>query len=179
MTIINSTSEDINEIFRLYKQASDYQRTREGVVVWPTFERNVVATELAEKRQFKLIINNSVACIWAVTFMDADIWEERNADAAVYIHRIATNPEFRGHNFVATIVAWAKDYARANDKRFVRLDTVGNNSKLIAHYTRAGFSFLGLFDLQHTDTLPAHYKEAPVSLFEINLNTQADNKASR
>lgn len=174
MKITHAIPEDINEIFRLYKLASDYQRTRESVVVWPKFERNVVATELVEKRQFKLLINNTLACIWAVTFTDADIWEERNADAAVYIHRIATNPKLRGHNFVATIVAWAKDYAGANDKRFVRLDTVGNNSKLIAHYTRAGFSFLGLFDLQHTDTLPAHYKEAPVSLFEIDLNTKAD-----
>ncbi len=169
MIIKKARPEDINEIFRLYKMASDYQKTRGTVVVWPTFEHNLVATELAEQRQFKLVVNDTVACIWAITFTDEDIWEERNVDAAVYIHRIATNPSFRGRNFVATIVTWAKDYAKANSKRFVRLDTLGNNTKLIEHYTKAGFDFLGLFDLKNTDALPAHYKEAPVCLFEIDL----------
>lgn len=169
MVIKKVKPQDINEIFRLYKMASDYQKTLETVVVWPTFERNLVATEIAEQRQFKLVVNDTVACIWAITFTDEDIWEERNVDAAVYIHRIATNPSFRGRNFVATIVAWAKDYAKANSKRFVRLDTLGNNSKLIEHYTKAGFDYLGLFDLKNTDALPAHYREAPVCLFEIDL----------
>jgi ribosomal protein S18 acetylase RimI-like enzyme len=68
--------------------------------------------------------------------------EERDQDAAIYIHRIATNPDFRGHNFVGILVEWAKEYARSIEKDFVRLDTLGN-IKLIEHYTNAGFDFLG------------------------------------
>ncbi len=169
MIITNSTSEDITEIFRLYKVASNYQKTKKTVVVWPSFEHTLVETELAEQRQFKILINNEVACVWAVAFTDKQIWEERNVDASMYIHRIATNPKFRGKNFVGTIVEWAKDYALLKQKRFVRLDTLGDNTKLIEHYTNAGFEFLGLFNLQNTDTLPAHYKEAPVCLFQIDL----------
>lgn len=169
MKIINSTWVDITEIFRLYAVASEYQKTKKTVVVWPNFDYSLVETELAEKRQFKLLIKDEVACVWAITFTDEQIWEERNVDAAVYIHRIATNPKFRGQNFIKVIVKWAKEYAQSNGKQYVRLDTLGNNTRLIKHYTNAGFSFLGMFDLKNTDALPVHYQEAPVCLFEIDL----------
>lgn len=169
MQILTSTPSDIPEIFRLYKIASDYQRSKQTVVVWPDFKRELVETEVAENCQWKLIIDNQVACVWATTFTDEQIWEERNADAAVYIHRIATNPNFRGQNFVGIIVDWAKEYAKQNNKDFVRLDTLGNNTKLIEHYTHAGFDFLGMFNLKNTDGLPDHYHGVPACLFEIKL----------
>lgn len=171
MKIINATLSDVPEIFRLYSVASAYQKTKKNVVVWPQFDRKLVEIEVAEKRQFRLLINNTVACIWAVTFTDAAIWSERNSDAAIYIHRIAVDSRFRGQNLIATVLEWAKNYAKENNKRFIRMDTVGDNSKLIAHYTKAGFDFLGLFTLKNTSELPAHYQEAPVSLFQIDLTT--------
>jgi ribosomal protein S18 acetylase RimI-like enzyme len=169
MQIQNSTSFDIPEIFRLYNIASAYQKTKQTVVVWPEFEKLLVETEVAEKRQWKLIIQDHIACVWATTFSDEQIWEERNADAAVYIHRIATNPVFRGNQFVSSIVAWARQYARDNNKNYIRLDTLGNNIKLIEYYTNAGFQFLGMFDLKNTKGLPAHYQNVPACLFEIKL----------
>jgi len=171
MKITNSTPKDITEIFRLYKIASAYQQTKKDVVVWPDFEQELVEKEVAEQRQFKLVVEDEIACVWAVTFSDEQIWEEWNSDTAVYIHRIATNPNHRGKNLVASIVVWATTYAKANQKRYIRLDTVGNNSKLITHYTNNGFEFLGLFKLKETRNLPGHYKKAPVSLFEIDLDT--------
>jgi ribosomal protein S18 acetylase RimI-like enzyme len=168
MNITNSRLEDIDEIFRLYGIASEYQKTKKTVVVWPKFKRELVETEIREKRQFKLLIDGAVACVWAITFSDEQIWEERNADSAIYIHRIATNPDFRGKNLVGKIVAWAKAYAEEKEIRFIRLDTLGNNTKLIQHYTNSGFDFLGMFNLKNTDTLPEHYKEAPVCLFQID-----------
>lgn len=169
MKIENCTTNDIFEIFRLYKIASNYQKSKQTVVVWPEFERQLVETEIAENHQWKLIIDDQIACVWATTFSDAQIWEERNADAAVYIHRIATNPDFRGKNFVGIIVEWAKEYAKSKNKNFVRLDTLGNNVKLIEHYTNAGFNFLGMFDLKSTEGLPEHYQNVPACLFEIKL----------
>jgi ribosomal protein S18 acetylase RimI-like enzyme len=169
MQIENSIPNDQTEIFRLYKIASEYQKTKKTVVVWPDFEKQLVETEIAEKRQWKLIIDNEIACVWATTFSDEQIWEKQKEDAAIYIHRIATNPSFRGHNFVSTIVNWAKEYAINSKKKFIRLDTLGDNKKLIEHYTNAGFDFLGMFDLNDTKGLPDHYHNTPVCLFEIKL----------
>jgi ribosomal protein S18 acetylase RimI-like enzyme len=102
-------------------------------------------------------------------FSDPLIWAERNTDPAVYIHRIATNPACRGRNLVLQIVDWAKQYAITNNKKYIRLDTVGNNTGLIRHYQHCGFAFLGLFTLKTTAGLPAHYNNASVSLFELEV----------
>ena len=171
MEIHNSTPNDIDEIFRLYKMATDFQKTK-YIIHWPEFDRNLVETEIAENRQWKIIIDNRTACVWATTFDDPQIWGQLNADPAVYIHRIATNPDFRGNNLVAAIVSWAKQYALQHNKKHVRLDTVGDNPGLIAYYTKCGFDFLGLSKLTNTAGLPAHYDNATVSLFQLQLPIQ-------
>ncbi|QXP58700.1 GNAT family N-acetyltransferase [Olleya sp. HaHaR_3_96] len=170
MTIQNATINDIEDIFKLYKIASDYQKTKKTVVVWPDFERQLVATEIKENRQFKLIINNTIACVWAITFKDDQIWETSQNDNAMYIHRIATNPEFRGQHFVTKIVDWAKGYASTKAIDYIRLDTLGNNTGLIAYYKQSGFDFLGIFDLKNTNGLPEHYHNQPACLFQIQLS---------
>ena len=166
MKIQNSTKYDIEEIFRLYNMATNFQKTRFNLH-WPVFEKSLIKTEIKEHRQWKLVINNTIACIWATTFNDPQIWGEKNNDPSVYIHRIATNPDYKGRNFVLDIVDWAKEYAHKHDKKFIRMDTVGENLKLIAHYEKCGFSFLGLSQLTDTNGLPAHYTNAAVCLFEM------------
>lgn len=168
MIIQNSAPADIDEIFRLYHIATEYMKER-SPVHWPEFDRGMVETEIRENRQWKLVENGQILCVWATTFSDPQIWGERNADPAVYIHRIAVNPQHRGRKFVHDIIAWAQAYARLHGKRLIRLDTVGDNKKLIELYTGCGFHFLGLFQLTDTEGLPAHYDKAVVSLFEMEL----------
>ena len=169
MKIVNSKPEDIDEIFRLYGMAVAYQKTRFSVH-WPEFDRKLIETEIVENRQWKMIVKDSTACVWATTFSDPQIWEERNDTPAVYIHRIATNPDFRGKNLVQQIVDWAKNYALLHGKLYVRLDTVGDNEKLISHYTNCGFNFLGMVTLRDTTGLPEHYRQGDVCLFELFAN---------
>jgi RimJ/RimL family protein N-acetyltransferase len=169
LQINNSSIHDIDEIFRLYKIATEFQKTRFSVH-WPEFDRKLVETEILENRQWKIVIDSKIACIWATTFNDPQIWEERNEDPSVYIHRIATNPDFRGQNLVGQIVEWVKIYAKENQKEFVRMDTVGDNIGLVHYYEKCGFDFLGLLKLKNTEGLPAHYDNATVSLFQMTLN---------
>ena len=171
MPIENSTLNDIETIFNFY-QAAKYLQKGKSVVPWPEFDREMVKTEIIENRQWKIIIDGKIACVWPTTFSDPQIWEERNEDPAVYIHRIATNPDFRGQNLVVKIVDWAKHYAKAHNKKFIRMDTVGENTGLIKHYSKCGFDFLGLSKLKNTDELPLHYQNATVSLFQIELELE-------
>ena len=168
MHITNCVKDDIGDIFKLYVVATNYQKER-YTMHWPEFDYKMVEDEIAENRQWKLIIDNEIACVWATTFTDPLIWEERNTDPSVYIHRIATNDHYRGRNFVIDIVKWAKNYAVLNEKKFVRLDTVGLNEKLIAHYTKCGFTFVELTKLKDTNGLPEHYHNADISLFELKV----------
>lgn len=169
MNITNSTKADIPEIFRLYTLATDFQRIKFPGNLWPEFDQKLITTEVAENRQFKLLIEDKIACIWAITFSDPQIWEGSENDAAIYIHRIATNPDFRGNNFVQAIVDWSKEYAIKQKKQFIRMDTCGNNERLINHYKNCGFDFLGMKKLKDTSELPSHYHKADVCFFEIAL----------
>jgi RimJ/RimL family protein N-acetyltransferase len=169
MIIANSTINDIPEIFRLYKLATEFQKIKFPENQWPEFDEELISNEVVDKRQFKIIIENKIACIWAITYSDAQIWEARENDTSIYIHRIATNPEFRGKNLVQTIVDWSKNYARKQKKNCIRMDTCGENEKLIQHYKNCGFNFLGLKKLNNTSELPEHYHNADVCFFEIIL----------
>lgn len=169
MIITNSNPDDIPEIFRLYKLATEYQILKFPGNQWPEFEQDLIATEVVENRQFKLLIENKIACVWAITFSDPQIWEGSENDAAIFIHRIATNPDFRGNNFVQAIVNWAKEYAGKQNKKFIRMDTCGNNERLINHYKSCGFNYLGMKKLKNTSELPTHYHNAEVCFFEIEL----------
>ena len=169
MEIKNCVNSDIHYILTLYGHARDYQKIK-GAVLWPQIESALVENEILENRQWKIVENNEIACVWATTFDDPLIWKEKNNDPSVYIHRIATNPDYRGKHLVGKIVAWARTYAKANNKTFIRLDTVGENKGLIAYYQKSGFAFLGLTYLKANTQLPAHYHDAEVSLFEMAVN---------
>ena len=168
MKIFNSTIDDIDDIFKLYETARDFQKIK-GAVLWPKFNRDLIETEISENRQWKIVINGQIACVWAITFNDPEIWEEKDLDPSIYIHRIATNPDFRGKNLVGEIINWSKNYAKKNGKDFIRMDTVGENLGLIKYYTNCGFEFLGLSKLKNTQNLPAHYHNATVSLFQMTV----------
>lgn len=169
MTITNSNKEDISEIFRLYKLATEYQKVKFPENLWPVFDEDLIATEITENRQYKLVIENKIACVWAITYSDPQIWENSENDSSIYIHRIATNPDFRGNNFVKKIVDWSKGFANDQKKQFIRMDTCGNNVRLINHYKSSGFKFLGMKKLKNTSELPSHYHNADVCFFEIEL----------
>ena len=170
MLITNSTKEDISEIFRLYGLATEYQRLKFPDNLWPEFDNHLITTEVSEDRQFKIVIEGKIACVWAISYSDSQIWEGSENDAAIYIHRIATNPEFRGNNFVQKIVDWSIPFAKANKKEFVRMDTCGDNVRLINHYVSCGFEFLGVKRPKNTSELPSHYHNADVNYFEIKIN---------
>lgn len=169
MIITNSDLKDIPEIFRLYKLATDFQKIKFPGNQWPEFDQELITTEVVENRQFKILIKNKIACVWAITYSDAQIWEECENDASIYIHRIATNPEFRGNNFVKTIVDWSKNFASKQNIQFIRMDTCGENVRLINHYKNCGFNYLGMKKLKNTSELPSHYHNAEVCFFEIDL----------
>ncbi len=167
MEIINSTPQDFDRIFELYDAAIEYQK-KVFDKHWKGFEPGLVTKEISENRQWKLLLSGQIACIFAITFNDVSIWGERDQNDAIYIHRIVTDPSFRGNNFVQAITDWSKDYARSLGKKYVRMDTWGDNEKLIAYYQKCGFTFLGIITPDFRN-LPKHYNGITLSLFEIEL----------
>src|SRR5689334_18700245 len=170
LDIRNCSMDDLDTILRFYDAAIELQ-TKKNTVVWPKFEKSFVEKEIRERRQWKIMIGENIACNWAITFDDKDIWGDKDDNNSIYIHRYAANPAFRGNRFIDAIVPWAKEYASSMGRRYVRLDTLGNNEKLIEHYKSAGFNFLGIWKLMNTEHLAAHYQREPnCCFFEIEIN---------
>lgn len=168
MQIINSTTSDIDTIFKFYDIAIAYQKTKFNKH-WQGFDLDLVETEVKENRQYKVLVDGVIACVFAVTFNDAAIWGERDLSPSIYIHRIVTHTDFRGMNLVQYIIQWAVEYGSKNGKEFVRVDTWADNQKLIDHYSNNGFTFLGLTGEMNSANLPKHYDSIRLSLFEIGI----------
>jgi ribosomal protein S18 acetylase RimI-like enzyme len=168
MEIINSTAADIDTIFSLYDAAVAFQKTKFDKH-WLAFDREMVEKEIAENRQWKIMDGNQVAGIFAIAYEDPFIWKEKNSDPSVYIHRIVTHPSYRGRHFVKLIIEWAKTHAKSMGKEYIRMDTWGDNEKLIEYYAQCGFTFLGSITPTASNQLPQHYSAIFLSLFEIKL----------
>jgi ribosomal protein S18 acetylase RimI-like enzyme len=168
MEIKNCELSDVDAIIALYQAAIEYQKTKK-CAVWPLFDIEDIKLAIAEKRQFKIIIENKMACIFTYTFDDAAIWGSSDCNDAIYIHKIATHPNCKGQNLVEKIIIFSKQQAIDKQKMFLRMDTVGENTGLISYYTKCGFTFLGLRKLTLFSDLPEHYHNATVSLFEMKI----------
>ncbi len=167
MYIENATIEDIDLIFDFYDKAIAYQKTVFHKQ-WEFFERPMVEQEIQENKQWKIIIDGRVACIFALAYEDEELWKEKSKQPAIYIHRIVTHPDFRGNGFVEKIIVWARQFCAENNKEFIRLDTWGDNPRLVNYYIKCGFNYLGTVQIGAGTELPAHYKGA-LALFEIKL----------
>jgi hypothetical protein len=168
MKIINSTLADIPAMLTLYDMAREYQQEK-SLNHWLSFEPGLIKKEIEEKRQWKILEEDDMACIFMTAYDEPYIWGEKNNDPSVYIHRIVTNPLFRGNNYVLKIIDWAKEHAQKMNKQFIRMDTWGDNPKLTNYYINCGFRLLDIIIPESTKLLPEHYNCTSISLLEIKI----------
>ena len=64
MQITKSNPKDIPTIFELYRIATEYMKSK-NQVSWPVFPMELIQTEIKENRQWKLVTENEIACVWA------------------------------------------------------------------------------------------------------------------
>ncbi|MEO6612110.1 MAG: GNAT family N-acetyltransferase [Chitinophagaceae bacterium] len=166
MQIINSNMADIPVMLEFYDIAREYQKAK-SLRHWQSFEPGLIEKEINEKRQWKIMEDDTIACIFMIAYEDPFIWGEKDKDPSVYIHRIVTHPAWRGRNYTAAIIEWAREHAKEKNKHFIRMDTWGDNPKLIDYYTKCGFNFLKIITPEETKHLPAHYSCISLGLFEI------------
>ena len=167
-----STAADVDTIFSFYDDAIAFQKTV-FKKHWKGFDRQMIEQEVAEGRQWKILRDGQIACIFVIEFSDPLIWKEKDRDPAIYLHRIVSSSLFRGSNFMIDIVSWSQAYAKSNHCQFIRMDTWGDNPRLIAYYVKSGFEHVG-FSIPETSgssgSLPKHYEGTELALFELPVN---------
>lgn len=156
MDIQNSSLNDIDTIFDLYDEAIEFQKTV-FEKHWLGFERSMVKQEIQENRQYKIIIDGEIAGIFVLAFNDDLFWKEKALTPSLYIHRIVTKAIFRGRGMMQCIIKWAKNYCQQHQLQYIRIDTWGDNPRLIDYYMKCGFKHVDTIPIEHTDGLPIHY----------------------
>jgi len=166
----NATPTDIPVLLELYKKGSQFQQNVFGKS-WQSIDTVRVETEIRENRLWKIVDEESIACIFSVVYSDPLLWQERNADPAMYIHRIVTNPDFRGRGYIGKITAWARDHAKTKRLRFVRLDTWADSDKLVGLYVKNGYRLVSTIEVTASKATPMHYVGDKISLFQIDISS--------
>lgn len=167
MIITQSIPDDVPVIRELFAAAIEYQKQKVDNH-WHELNEAGLVKEIAEQLHWKIMEKDRIAAFFSIAFTDALIWDERDADPAIYLHRIVTNPSFRGRGYVGAITDWAEAYGGEAGKAFVRLDTDRNNTRLNAYYQQCGYTFCGTKTFHDTSNplIPKHYFGAGLSLYE-------------
>ena len=170
MNIYPSTPDDLPEIRRLFDAAIAFQKTKTANS-WRELNEIALIREIEDGLHWKILEGDRIAAFFSIAFTDPLIWDERDNDPSIYLHRIVTNPEFRGRGYVTAITDWAEVYGRQAGKEFIRLDTGRDNVRLNAYYQQCGYTFCGIkiFDDTSNPLIPKHYFGSGLSLYEKRI----------
>jgi ribosomal protein S18 acetylase RimI-like enzyme len=167
--IINTTTEDWDDILLLFEQVIELQG-KNGYQVWESIDQTGLVKEIENKLQYKVVKDNDILCIFSIQYRDPFIWRERDKNDAVYLHRIVANPKFKGQKQFQTVLNWARQFARTHEFRFIRMDTWAENTKIIAYYRSFGFEFIENYQTSDAPQLPKQNRNLNVALLELKLN---------
>lgn len=167
--IENTTEADLEFVFRLFEEAIAYQK-RKGYNIWKNYDKDLLRSELKNKDQYKIVINQKTALIFSVVYDDQLVWGSRDQSDAIYLHRIVVNPEFKGHRLFGIVLDWSIRHAESMNRKFIRMDTWASNENIINYYEGFGFTFIGNNRTPDRLELPIQHRGLHVALLEYQLD---------
>ena len=169
MKIRRSTLASEPEFSHFWTAALAYQKSVQ-LPLWPPYPKERIKDEIRSGLHFSVFLSDDVLVgYFSLVLADAVIWVEREQGDAVYIHRMCVNPARKGNNIAGAVLTWAQGYAAGSGRKYIRMDTWGDNPKLIRHYAACGFQHIGNRQLGLAPELPPHYNNANLALFENEI----------
>ena len=169
MKIHRSPSSSVPLFRDCWAAAVEYQKTA-NLPLWPAYPEAVIDREIGEGLHYSALLSDGqLAGFFSLVLADPLIWEEKEQGDAIYIHRMCVNPACRGNRLAAWVLAWAYGYTSGCGRRFVRMDTWGDNERILAHYAACGFQLVGKRRIGIVPGLSPHYYNANLALFENEI----------
>lgn len=166
--IKNATMADLDFIYWLFEQAIAYQK-RNNYVGWNSYDKNYIKQDVENKLQFKIVMGDTILCIFSICFKDALIWREKDKGDAIYLHRVVVNPAFKGQKMFEKVLSWIATFAKKEGLKYIRMDTWTANPQIIEYYKGYGFVFLENYTTPNTPDLPEQHRNLTVALLELKL----------
>ncbi|NOU19572.1 MAG: GNAT family N-acetyltransferase [Bacteroidales bacterium] len=167
--IVNTTKNDWDKVIWLFEKAME-QNGKNGYKVWTEIDKYGLEKDIENQLQYKIVQNDNVLCIFSIQYNDPFIWRDKDKNDAIYLHRIVVNTAFKGQNQFEKVMNWAKQHARQNALKFIRMDTWADNEKIIDYYKSFGFEFIENYQTTNSTELPIQNRNLNVALLEMELN---------
>ena len=169
MKIKKSKDSYIEDFYTLWQEAIVYHK-QNNYPIFPIFPREQILLEIDEGLHYSVYSKND-ECIgfFSLALEDFVIWEEQERNDAIYIHRMCSNRKFKEVNLSKMVLVWGYEYVIQNQRRYVRMDTWGDNKKLVAHYISSGFKVKQYKQLGKTPELASHYDNILLIMFENDV----------
>lgn len=167
--VFNTSLQDWEQIKWLFDEAIKLQN-KNGYKVWQSIDEIALQKDIRDKLQFKIIEGKHIVCIFSIQYNDPFIWQDKDQNDAIYLHRIVTNPNFKGQRLFKKLLTWAIQYAKQNNRKYLRMDTWSHNHQLIDYYKSFGFRFVENYKTTDTEELPLQNRNLNVALLELTID---------
>jgi GNAT superfamily N-acetyltransferase len=166
--IHNTEKNDLPLIFEFFEHSIHYQE-KHGYPVWRHYDKNVVAKDVEDKNQYKIVVDSTPAMVFSVRYSDKFIWRDLDQGDSIYLHRIVVNPEFKGRKLFGAILKWAIDHVQKKGLNFIRMDTWAANPTIVNYYKTFGFDVIENYTTPDSAELPIHNRNLSLTLLEYKV----------
>jgi ribosomal protein S18 acetylase RimI-like enzyme len=161
-------SEELPLVHGFYEAAIAFQKLHD-YNVWNGYAKELLVKEARDHLLHKLEIDGKIALVFSAIYSDKLLWHETDRDDAVYVHRLAVNPEYRGRKLFRHVFAWLLEEAKNKKRKFLRLDTWGDNPKMIRYYESFGYRFVRNYSSGNDERLPPPHRNLFFALMEYEI----------
>ncbi len=158
--IVRAQRVDLDRVLEILEEASRWLISKGLETQWhpsPTFRRSIL--ENIDRGEV-YVVKDLKATVGTVTLQwsDKKFWDDLPLNAG-YVHKLAIKRSYGGQMLGLRVLQWAEAKARAEGKRYLRLDCLAGNKTIREYYEKAGFIHI-------RDTLAPGWK---ASLYEKKL----------
>nr|WP_304217059.1 GNAT family N-acetyltransferase [Fredinandcohnia onubensis] len=150
-TIKIATNDESSEIIKMLKQIAQWMKEN-GINQWRYLLDGGDDEEIKQgiHDQETYIVLKDMELVATFTLLskqsewDRHIWGCDKSTESLYLHRIAIIPNYMKKGVGKSILTWIQD--NVNDKKYLKLDCVADNSKLNNFYKNNDFELVGITD---------------------------------
>ena len=155
---------DLNEIKKLTEACAEALQ-QQNIFQWnenyPSLEK--LENDIKQEELYVYEYNNRIITIIVLTPNMDEVYQNiswlTESGNNLYVHRLATHPNFWGQGYARKMMDFAESFAKTGNFSSVRLDTFSQNKRNQKFYEARGYKRLGDVYFPHKNNQPFHCYE--------------------
>jgi GNAT superfamily N-acetyltransferase len=133
--------DEIDEIADILNAAAEWL-IKKGEKLWELSDLTVekIRPDIEEGKYWVATKDGEIAGCIRYQNADPEYWDDVPHEDSAFVHRVAVKRHFAGQDLPRRMIDWAKEKARSEGKKYLRLDCA-DRPKLRAVYEKMGFIY--------------------------------------